>query len=169
MVFACRAFVCSQTNSWAWKALSAFQALEVCEMSKPSAHTFAVVYYSRVLDLLQEVERETPSVPICIHLEPYKPEISGWCAWGVLVTAFTGFQVHAAWIAVGKSNAVMVTSYREQTMLEARQQLHDRLAEYVKQRGLVVRPGAYEVSSVVFRQSAELPADLPATVVEGGA
>ncbi|HEU5366893.1 MAG TPA: hypothetical protein VFU69_00450, partial [Ktedonobacterales bacterium] len=95
------------------------------------------------------------------------PEASGWRAWGVLVTALTGTTIHAAWIAVGKSSLTMLTQYRRQTLEMEQQRLYARLANYAKQRGLVVRPGAYKVSSVIFRQSAELPADLPADL-EGG-
>ena len=136
-------------------------------MSKSPAQIYAV-YYSRTLDLLQEVEREADALPICVRIERLTPEASGWRAWGVLVTALTGTTIHAAWISVGKSSVTMLTSYRQQALERAQQELYDRLVAYAKQRGLVVRPGAYEVSAVVFRQSAELPADLPASVLEGG-
>lgn len=135
-------------------------------MGKSPAQTIAV-YYRRLSDLLQEVERETPCLPITVRIERLTPESSGWRAWGMLVTALTGTTVHAAWIAVGKSSVPMLTPYRQQTLETEQQRLYDRLVAYAKQRGLVVRPGAYEVSSVVFRQSAELPADLP-TSLEGG-
>lgn len=135
-------------------------------MSKSTAQTIAV-YYSRLAELLQEVEREADTVPICVRIERLTPEAFGWRAWGVLVTALTGTAIHAAWIGVGKSSVTMLTLYRQQALEGTQQELYDRLVAYVKQRGLVVRPGAYEVSAVVFRQSAELPADLPA-VQEGG-
>ncbi len=134
-------------------------------MSKSSAHIIAV-YYSRLAELLQEVEREADALPICVHIERLAPEASGWRAWGVLVTALTGTTIHAAWSSVGKSSVTMLTPYRQQALERAQQDLHDRLVAYARQRGLVVRPGAYEVSTAVFRQSAELPADLPA-ILEG--
>lgn len=136
-------------------------------MSNPSAQFFAVVYYSRVEELLQEVQRETMSVPLTVRIERLTPEYAGWRAWGVLITALTGTTIHAAWISVGKSTLTMLTSYRRQALETEQQRLYARLIDYARQRGLVVRPGAYEVSSVVFRQSAELPADLSATQ-EGG-
>lgn len=134
-------------------------------MSNTPAQT--AVYYSRLADLLQEVEREADALPLCVRIERLTPEASGWRAWGVLVTALTGTTIHTAWINVGKSSLTMLTQYRRQTLETEQQRLYTRLVDYARQRGLVVRPGAYEVSSVVFRQSAELPADLPVTL-EGG-
>ena len=135
-------------------------------MSNTPAQPFAVVYYSRVHDLLQELQREITTIPLTVRVECLTPEYAGWRAWGVLLTALTGTTIHAAWIAVGKSSVAMLTPYRQGALETTQQALYDRLVEYAKQRGMVVRPGAYEVSSVVFRQSAQLPADLGEGVEE---
>jgi hypothetical protein len=128
-------------------------------MSNASAQTF-VVHYSRVDDLLQEVQRETPSVPLILRIERRTPAYAGWCAWGVLLTAQTGTTIHAAWVQVGKSQIVMVTPYRQQEMERTLQTLYECLVTYVKQRGFVVRPGFYEVTLGVYRQSAVLPEEV---------
>lgn len=137
-------------------------------MSKRLAQ-YVPVYYTRVADLFQEVQRETPPpLPPTVRLEPIVLELSGWRAWGVMVTALTGATLHAAWAMVGKTHSVMLTPYKQRELDGQQRNLHTRLVTYAEQRGFTVRPGAYEVADGAFRVSAALPADLPSAAIEGG-
>lgn len=132
-------------------------------MSNPTAHKTFALYYTQVEDFLQAVQDASASLPLVVHMESLSPSASGWQTWEVLLTALTGTTIHAARIVVGQAQEVMQTPYQQQRLETRQQQIYGLLAASIIQRGFVVRPGSY----LPMRQSAELPADVLASI-EGG-
>ena len=131
-------------------------------MSTETAQTFPVVHYIRVVNLFQEVQRETPPLlPATVHIQPIPLKIAGWQVWGILITALPADTIHAAWVVVESAREVMLSPARAEQVQAKQNRLYIRLVAYAEQLQFTVRPNVHVVPDGVFRFSATLPADLP--------